>query len=247
MFRSKWRIRNFFVLCVGRVCWKLTVPLQSVTKYFSPPLLQQDKGNCMRCFCLLREEESGSANRQLTTSRNVPLFFFLRLGFFFFFLFPFRTHKTEGKSPLANPPPSSSLLLQGVEMGWMDIYEGCKSDARMGGERKGERERKKEISPPPPLFFYVPVQTRAREEWRTLKWSALHCCWLLPNQQRTLNKLPTELRCRNFANKHRLSIQIGTKHAKMCMRCVHIPTELPFCTPPLVVGCALSWKTLPCP
>ncbi len=26
----------------------------------------------------------------------------------------------------------------------------------------------------------------------------------LPNQQRTLNKLPTELRCRNFVTKHRL-------------------------------------------
>ena len=31
----------------------------------------------------------------------------------------------------------------------------------------------------------------------------------LPNQHPTLNKLSTELRCRNFVNKHRLSMQIG--------------------------------------
>ena len=35
-----------------------------------------------------------------------------------------------------------------------------------------------------------------------------------PSQQRTLNTLLTELRCRNFVNKHRLSIQIGAKRAK---------------------------------
>ena len=32
----------------------------------------------------------------------------------------------------------------------------------------------------------------------------------MPNQQRTPNKLPTELRCRNFVNKHRLSLQMCT-------------------------------------
>ncbi len=32
------------------------------------------------------------------------------------------------------------------------------------------------------------------------------------------------------------SIQVGAKLAKTCMNCVHIPTELPFCAPPLVVG-----------
>ncbi len=57
-----------------------------------------------------------------------------------------------------------------------------------------------------------------------------------PNQQRTLNKLPPELRCRDFFNKHRLSTQIGAKRAKTCVQCAHIPTELPFCIPPLVVG-----------
>ena len=51
------------------------------------------------------------------------------------------------------------------------------------------------------------------------------------NQQRALNKLPTEFRCRNFVNKHRLSIQICAKRAKKCMQRVHIRTELPFCMP----------------
>ncbi len=36
----------------------------------------------------------------------------------------------------------------------------------------------------------------------------------MPNQQRTLNKLPTELRRKVFVTKHRLSIQIGGKRAK---------------------------------
>ncbi len=57
-----------------------------------------------------------------------------------------------------------------------------------------------------------------------------------PNQQRTLNKIPTELRCRNFVNKSRLNVQIGAKRVKMYMQCGYIPTELPFCLPPLVVG-----------
>ena len=40
----------------------------------------------------------------------------------------------------------------------------------------------------------------------------------IPNQQHTLNKLPTELQCRNFVNKHQLTIpvQIGVKRAKTC-------------------------------
>ena len=56
-------------------------------------------------------------------------------------------------------------------------------------------------------------------------------------KQRTFSKLPTELLCRNVFTKHRLSIQISAKRAKKtCMQCVHIPAELPFCIPPLVVG-----------
>ncbi len=62
----------------------------------------------------------------------------------------------------------------------------------------------------------------------------------VPNQQRILNKVPTELRCRNFVNNHRLSIQISIKHGKACVQCVHIPTELPLCMPPLVVGLVKS-------
>ncbi len=62
----------------------------------------------------------------------------------------------------------------------------------------------------------------------------------VPNQQRTHNKLPTELRCRNFVNKHRLSIRSGAKQAKTCVQRVHILTELPFCIPPLVVGWPLE-------
>ncbi len=56
--------------------------------------------------------------------------------------------------------------------------------------------------------------------------------FILPNQQRSLNKLPTELRCRNFGNKCHMSIQVGTRR----VHAVHILTELPFCVPPLVVG-----------
>ena len=50
-----------------------------------------------------------------------------------------------------------------------------------------------------------------------------------PNQQCTLNKLRTELQCRNFVNEHQLSMQVGAKRAKMWhAMCVYIPTELPF-------------------
>ena len=39
-----------------------------------------------------------------------------------------------------------------------------------------------------------------------------------------------------FVSKLRLSMQIGAERAKTCTQCVYIPTELPFCVPPLVVG-----------
>ena len=42
-----------------------------------------------------------------------------------------------------------------------------------------------------------------------------------------------------FVNKHRPSMQIDAKRAKTCVQCVRIPTELPFCIPPLVVGYVL--------
>ena len=57
-----------------------------------------------------------------------------------------------------------------------------------------------------------------------------------PNQQRTLNRLPTELRCGDFVTKHQLSMQVGARRAKTCTQCVRIPTELQLCMPPLVAG-----------
>ncbi len=39
-----------------------------------------------------------------------------------------------------------------------------------------------------------------------------------------------------FVNKHRLSMQVGAERARMRMQRVRIPTELPFCIPPLLVG-----------
>ncbi len=43
-----------------------------------------------------------------------------------------------------------------------------------------------------------------------------------PNQQRTLHKLPPELRRRNFVSKHRLSIQKRCQMRKKCVRNVYI-------------------------
>ncbi len=49
----------------------------------------------------------------------------------------------------------------------------------------------------------------------------------VPNQQRTLNELPTELRCQKFVNKHRLSSKkIGAKCVKTCMQCVYTVFQL---------------------
>ncbi len=64
----------------------------------------------------------------------------------------------------------------------------------------------------------------------------------LPNQQRTLNKLPPELRCGNFLliSTDR-ACKSAPKRAKTCTQRVHIPTELPFCMPPSVVGCPKRW------
>ena len=35
-----------------------------------------------------------------------------------------------------------------------------------------------------------------------------------PTQQRTLDKLPAELRCRNFVDKHRLRVQVGASNVQ---------------------------------
>ena len=67
-------------------------------------------------------------------------------------------------------------------------------------------------------------------------WGSRCILYQVPNQQRTLNKLPTEFQCKNFVNNYRLSMQVGAKRAKTCMQCVLcISTELLFCIPLLVV------------
>ena len=79
-----------------------------------------------------------------------------------------------------------------------------------------------------------------KRTWRCMKQKTIwrnRCRLSVPNQQRTLNKLSSELRCRKFVNKHWLSIKIGAKMCKKtCVQRVCIPTELPFSMPPLVVG-----------
>ncbi len=76
-------------------------------------------------------------------------------------------------------------------------------------------------------------EEKERERWLVLP--------DLPNQNNTLliDFRPSS-RCRICVNNHPLSIQIGGKRAKTCMQCVDIPTELPFCVPPLVVGFSCS-------
>ena len=77
---------------------------------------------------------------------------------------------------------------------------------------------------------------RRRARWRQPPQTTARRSPGRPNQQHTVSKLLTEFRCRNFVNKHRLSIRMGVKRAKTCTQCVHVRTELPFCIPPLVVG-----------
>ncbi len=59
-----------------------------------------------------------------------------------------------------------------------------------------------------------------------------------PNQQQTLNKLPPELRCRNFVSKRR-RLSVANRHPsvpKKCVRNSHMfRPSFPFCMPPLVV------------
>ena len=77
---------------------------------------------------------------------------------------------------------------------------------------------------------------RAGQSRKSTRYGHISIRGCIPNQQRTLNKLPTELWRRNFVYMRQLSIQIGVKHAKTCLRRVRVTTELPFCMPPLVVG-----------
>ncbi len=45
----------------------------------------------------------------------------------------------------------------------------------------------------------------------------------VPNQQRTLNKVPIELRCRNFVNHHRLSICVYSTMYSNWSSILHTP------------------------
>ncbi len=68
-----------------------------------------------------------------------------------------------------------------------------------------------------------------------------------PTNNATLTNFLLSSDAEIFVNKHRPSMQIGAKRAKTCMQCVHIPTELPFCMPPLVVGQLSSSSSSPPP
>ena len=64
------------------------------------------------------------------------------------------------------------------------------------------------------LFFYSKINLARSPKIFFLLANVFHSMEdLYPNQQRTLNKLPTELECRSFVNKlsiiNRLSIQVG--------------------------------------
>ncbi len=62
------------------------------------------------------------------------------------------------------------------------------------------------------FFWFVGKRGRGKEKWKeeTLVESQ-------PNQQRSLNKLPTELQWRNFVTKHPLSI-----HTNRCQTCKNV-------------------------
>ncbi len=102
-------------------------------------------------------------------------------------------------------------------------------------EREREREKRGKKKWEFPLLLLLQL-VRARALWvavgEAMKKSK-------PNQQRTLDRHPTELRRRKFFNEHPLSLQIGAKRAKkVCVTCIYIFwTELlPFRVPQLVVG-----------
>ena len=66
----------------------------------------------------------------------------------------------------------------------------------------------------------------------------LHSRKPYPTNNATLINFPLSSDAEIFVNNRRLSMQIGAKRAKnvYAMHVVHIPTELPFCVPPLLVG-----------
>ncbi len=78
--------------------------------------------------------------------------------------------------------------------------------------------------PTPPKYIYIYIYYTSIRKAHLIP---------TPNQQRTLNKLPTELRCRNFVNK----LVCSYKSAPNMQSVYRILTELlPLCLPPWVVG-----------
>ena len=75
---------------------------------------------------------------------------------------------------------------------------------------------------------------RTKEEEKNSNFMTRH--FTAPNQQRTLNKLPTELRCRDFVNNHRLSMQNREPNVRKraCDVYVFQPSFHFFMPPPLV-------------
>ena len=73
------------------------------------------------------------------------------------------------------------------------------------------------------------------EEVGTVVQSAFNIYCMYPTNNALLINFRLSFDAEILLIKHRLSIQIGAKRAKTCMRCVYVPTELQFCIPPLVV------------
>ncbi len=144
----------------------------------------------------------------------------------------------------ACPPPSSFFPLPDSPKSswWKWKWTGRKWTRKQSRKREEKRDRSHKAPFFSPAILVGKIYSYVN---KSLLPTLDNLSRRLPNQQRTLNKLPTELQYRNFVNKHRLSIQIGAKCAKMCAQCVlHIPTELPFCLPPLLVGWThkVYWK-----
>ncbi len=89
------------------------------------------------------------------------------------------------------------------------------------------------------FFFFFSLRGSSRRKKRR---GRLFPDFFLPSFMRhpTNNTLLTNFRLSSDAKKivheHRPSIQMGAKRAKTCVQRVHVPTELPFCVPPLLVG-----------
>ena len=126
-----------------------------------------------------------------------------------------------------------SLSLSLLSSSLFDHTQGNDLDT-LGGRREEEEEEEEKMMAATPTLSTITTlsfpRARKRENWRNIT----HHLFLilrvqytvalfLPNQQRTLNKLPTELQCRNFVSKHRLSMQIGAERMQeTCMQCVRI-------------------------